>query len=243
MRSRGEEDDAQLVGFPRRGCPHCGRSPVFHDPLRRSLPEKFRSHNHRNISRCLDNRHQQGSRGHSPPENRSRNISRSDNHNLDSRNRDNRCLRDSRGHLPPPVKPRATLLPLPSSLLLKKTLQQSPLSLTRIPSLPLSKPLPPMPPSQAQSLLVTPLGSATLPPDHTGVGVKDRDVGLYAQVVRQRPTRQSSQTRTLGLQSAKRPVGPIRLVDPTVERWCLRCLGRGHNIRDCRDLVTCRLCL
>ena len=204
VRSRGEEDIAQLVGFPRRGCPHCGKSPVFHDPLRRPPPDKF--HDHRNVSRRLDNRHQQGSRGHLPPENRSRNISRSDNHSRDSRNRDNRRLRDLRGHLPPPVRPRATLLPPPPSLPLTKPLQQLPLPLTRTPPPPLSKPLPPMPPSQAQSLPVTPLGSATLPPDHTGVGAKDRDVRSYAQVVRQRPTSQSSQTRTTGLQSAKRPM-------------------------------------
>ena len=243
VRSRGEEDDAQRLGFPQRGCPQCRSSPVFHVPIRQSQPDNFRSHNYRNVSRHLDNRRQQGSRAHSLPENSSRNSSRNDNISRDSRFRDNRRLRESRSHLPPPVRPRTTLLPPTRSTPMTKKLKQSPLPRTRTPPPQLLKLLPPMPPSQEQSLLGTYLGSETLPPDHKGVGAKDSDVWTYVQVVKQRPTRHCSQTYTTGLLSAQRLVGPIRPVDPTVERRCLRCLGRGHNIRECRDPVTCRLCL
>ena len=194
VRSRGEEDDAQRLGFPQRGCPQCRSSPVFHVPIRQSQPDNFRSHNYRNVSRHLDNRRQQGSRAHSLPENSSRNSSRNDNISRDSRFRDNHRLRESRSHLLPPVRPRTTLLPPMRSTPMTKKLKQSPLPRTRTPPPQLLKLLPPMPPSQEQSLPGTYLGSETLPPDHKGVGAKDSDVRTYVQVVKQRPTRHYSQT-------------------------------------------------
>ena len=233
-RSRG-------LGFPRSGCPHCGSSPDFQVPIRNSPTDKLSSHKYRNVSWHFGNRSQQGSRAHSQLENRSRNRRRSANLSRDSRFRENRRLRDIRSRMLPSVRPRANVLPPTRSTHMMNKSQQSPLPRTQPPQL--LKSLPPLQPSQEQSQPVSKFGLEALPPDHKGVGAKDRNVRTYAQVVQQRPARHRSQLYSTGQLSTQRQVGPIKPVDPKVERRCLRCLGRGHNIRECRDPVTCRLCL
>ena len=93
------------------------------------------------------------------------------------------------------------------------------------------------------SEMLTPLSiqSSSIVANPSSKQLSSRGAKTYAEVVRQRPDSREELMDTWGMQPTQHLKRLDHPVDLTGEGCCLRCLGRGHAVRECRDPSACRL--